>query len=891
MRKIVNVPVCSILLFLVFLTIPAGFASAIDILWTNGGGNGLWTTATNWLPANVPSIVDNIKINSLPGPLINAVTYAEAQWLVISDGAPAALNMTGGTFYIFDLWETNDSWFIIANNSSGAGTFTLDEGSIVTGNNTIVGYKGQGTLIMNGGTIDILGLFGIGYNDVGAATGEGYVYLNGGTITAADFQMASPTGCTGLLDITGGTLIIDGDKTSLVNSHIAGGRIVAYGGSGIVEVDYNTINPGKTTVRWFSNPQQAANPEPGYNEVNVPPDANLSWTAGVGATSHNIYFGTTSPPTFIGNQPGTTFDPGTLDFNTIYYWHIDEIIGANTITGLVWTFTTTDGLAEDPDPTDGATGVAVDKVLNWTAGAGATSHDVFFGTNADAVGAAEHIAGDLDGDGQVNYKDLLILTNYWLTNPAGSVPFAGTNNDNIVDFRDYALLAQNWRGISSPQLKGNFTVTSYDPDLVRDANYYWRVDEVNGANRCKGNVWSFNTHYSLIGKIMCGYQGWFNCPSDGTTRNWIHWSKKNSSFTPSNPHIDLWPDMSEYDADEKFLTGFDEGSTHFYVFSSHNLKTVRRHFQWMQQYGIDGIYLQRFATEIKNRTDKPFLHRNDVLDYCKDGANLYGRKYAVMYDLTGLGAGETSYVREDWKYLLDTKQVTRDPADYAYMRHRGKPVVAIWGIGFGRAYEGEEVYNLVNFLQNDPVYGGNIVMIGVNDTWRSSTDPWVQATYLLADIISPWSVGRYKYPIEITYFTNNVWIPDILWCQTNSTPGHLIEYLPVIWPGYSFHNADPDKPFNEMPRNGGHFFWSQVYATVAAANANMLYIAMFDEVDEGTAIFKVTNNPPRPGGVDMFITYDIDGYPLPSDEYLWLTGQAGKGLRSEIPVTSARPVR
>ena len=65
---------------------------------------------------------------------------------------------------------------------------------------------------------------------------------------------------------------------------------------------------------------------------------------------------------------------------------------------------------------------------------------------------------------------------------------------------------------------------------------------------------------------------------------------------------------------------------------------------------------------------------------------------------------------------------------------------------------------------------------------------------------------------------------------------------------------------------------------------NMIYVAMFDEVDEGTAIFKVSNNPPRLGGADMFVTYNMDGYNLPSDEYLWLVGQAGKLLRNEIPL-------
>jgi hypothetical protein len=66
----------------------------------------------------------------------------------------------------------------------------------------------------------------------------------------------------------------------------------------------------------------------------------LTWTAGDGATSHDVYFGTESPGTLQGNQAGTTFDPGTLANATTYYWRIDEKNAGGTTTGDVWSFTT-----------------------------------------------------------------------------------------------------------------------------------------------------------------------------------------------------------------------------------------------------------------------------------------------------------------------------------------------------------------------------------------------------------------------------------------------------------------------------------------------------------------------------------------------------------------------
>ena len=271
-----------VIIALIVLSQPAW---AEDLLWTNGTGDGLWNTAGNWSPTVIPYYGNvTARINSVPGPFINSGMEGDCQWVILGDTASADLTVNGGDLCVFDfVTYSGDSGIIIGNSASSAGTLIVNAGSVTTGEQSgdvYVGYKGQGTIRMNGGNCAVQGLLGIGYCDTSTATGKGYVYLDGGTISADDFQMASPAGCTGLLDISAGTLVIYGDKTSLINSHIAAGRILAYGGTGTVSVDYNITYPGQTTVRALLDPQQASNPKPGYNKVNIPLDVTLSWNPG-----------------------------------------------------------------------------------------------------------------------------------------------------------------------------------------------------------------------------------------------------------------------------------------------------------------------------------------------------------------------------------------------------------------------------------------------------------------------------------------------------------------------------------------------------------------------------------------------------------------------------------
>ncbi|NIP27218.1 MAG: hypothetical protein GWN61_14975 [candidate division Zixibacteria bacterium] len=96
--------------------------------------------------------------------------------------------------------------------------------------------------------------------------------------------------------------------------------------------------------------EQASNPDPPDGAIEVSRTADLSWTPSSSATSRDVYFGTTNPPTFIDNQTATTFDPGKMAYETIYFWRIDEINKWGTTTGDIWHFTTVPFPPPPPPP-------------------------------------------------------------------------------------------------------------------------------------------------------------------------------------------------------------------------------------------------------------------------------------------------------------------------------------------------------------------------------------------------------------------------------------------------------------------------------------------------------------------------------------------------------------
>ena len=319
------------LIFLVsFLLLSAiGNAWSSDKDWANSGGDRLWRTTANW-SGGIPTIDDKagIRNSAVSGPIIDSSTAAEANQIVLGDWSSTSdtIDMTGGSLEV-------DEWFILGYYNINSGTFTLTTGDVNIGGNFFVGHNGAGDLNMAGGIITVGGTFGIAQQ----AGGTGHVDLDSGVISCNGFNMTSG----GSMDIDAGQLIINGDVTIKVNGYIVSGWITAFGGTGTVNLDYNVTNQGKTTVTASTTPPvKAMNPNPAAGASGILIDATLSWTPAPNAASHDIYFGTSSPGIFQGNQAAATFDLDTLAKNTTYYWRIDEKNANGTTTGDVWSFTT-----------------------------------------------------------------------------------------------------------------------------------------------------------------------------------------------------------------------------------------------------------------------------------------------------------------------------------------------------------------------------------------------------------------------------------------------------------------------------------------------------------------------------------------------------------------------
>lgn len=380
----------------------------------------------------------------------------------------------------------------------------------------------------------------------------------------------------------------------------------------------------------------------------------------------------------------------------------------------------------------------------------------------------------------------------------------------------------------------------------------------------KGGGRQYNSYKGLV---MAGYQGWFNTPDDGSGRGWHHYNGP-KGFRPGSCSIDFWPEVSEYKKLYKTEFTFEDGKPAS-VFSSYDESTVELHFKWMNQYGLDGVFMQRFVSEIRNESG--LKHFNKVLNSAMKAANKYERAICVMYDLSGMKPGEEGLLLKDIAEIARQYSIKDHVKNPSYLYHNGKPLVTVWGVGFNdnRRYGLKEAERIIDGLKLQ----GFSVMLGVPTQWRelkgdTESDPHLHQLIRKCDIVMPWFVGRYN---ENTYPKFQKLVEaDIRWAKKNQ-----VDYAPLVFPGFSWGNMKGQDHNSFIPRNKGSFLWKQLMGAIRAG-AEMIYVAMFDEVDEGTAIFKCAKKVPV--GESTFIPVEEE---VESDHYLKLVGEAGKILRKE----------
>jgi len=387
---------------------------------------------------------------------------------------------------------------------------------------------------------------------------------------------------------------------------------------------------------------------------------------------------------------------------------------------------------------------------------------------------------------------------------------------------------------------------------------------------------------TLDGKVLFGYQGWFRTPGDGSNVGWSHWARGVPS--PETMTVDLYPDLSEFDAKDLCpIPGETIGGKPAYLFSSFNKNVVMKHFEWMRRYGLDGVLVQRFLSDIPGSR----AQGDGVLKNVISAAEKTGRVFAIEYDISGAHADTMAGVlQNDWNYLVNDLHIT---GSRSYLHHKGKPVVSVWGMGLSdRSHPPSDTAAALAMIHWFQTTGGATYIGGTPAFWRSRTrdanpDPAWAGVYQAMDVIQPWTVGRYGDLAGVDRWKAEVLAPDLA-----ETAAHRQLYMPVIFPGFSWHNLNPRSPQNQIPRLKGEFLWRQA-VNARAAGAKMLKIAMFDEVNEGTAMFKAA--PHRSDAPDQgyWLTLDADGANLPSDWYLRLAGEITRAFHRDAALSSTMP--
>ncbi|KAI1370599.1 hypothetical protein F4677DRAFT_465047 [Hypoxylon crocopeplum] len=365
---------------------------------------------------------------------------------------------------------------------------------------------------------------------------------------------------------------------------------------------------------------------------------------------------------------------------------------------------------------------------------------------------------------------------------------------------------------------------------------------------------------TLNGKFFVGYQAWFRKPleDDGNS----HWTTDMPTPEIGHVGVDMIPNVTGYPPECLFDTPFtipDGGVAQFYTNDCEGV--VDLHFKMMEDHGISGAFMQRFYGYV----DEANGGWVNILNYAKDAAEKYGRGLVIEYDLNGAATSSTNVTAT---FLADLAALGSVISSPAYMHHNGKPVIEIWGFGVVNEVSADDGVAIVTALKD----AGWYVILGVQQAWHAELvedQPGrFGPVYRLADMIQPWTVGAYGIDNYEDFHDGRQAVED-----ADALRDLGIESSIVVWPGGSSSNANPSEVFDHFPRWNGTFYQNQLDGAVSL-KPSFIFGAMFDEVNEGTAIFPVLRNRELPTN-QKFLGIDDDMEP---DVYLRMAGDAASAL-------------
>jgi pectin methylesterase-like acyl-CoA thioesterase len=316
-------------------------------------------------------------------------------------------------------------------------------------------------------------------------------------------------------------------------------------------------------------PTASWQPHPTDGEVNIA-SALLTWSAGAGAESHVVYFGTADPPPYATEQMGTSYLLMDIMYaSTTYHWRVDEKNSAGTTTGTVWSFTTSatlDSTPPSPNP------------MRWKTEPNATNTSTITmtaTTATDTSGVEYYFTNITDSNHNSGWRDSFTYTDSGLVNnttytykvkardkslnhnvtvdsneaSATTIRFicsqaltSDLDKNCQVDFLDYAIIADGWletrsetedinNGTFDSELTPWTVVDAAGATGIMTATFDGSSGELAGSALLQANttgtIVNHHRFYQLIPVVIGNryrfsgrWSGSLYDPNAGTRRNW-----------------------------------------------------------------------------------------------------------------------------------------------------------------------------------------------------------------------------------------------------------------------------------------------------------------------------------------------------------------------------------